>query len=80
MLVCQWGGKWGGSVVGPSDPALHPPQAATSVPKFHCIINPQDQLGPYRPSGLRSDPVVRHLGLPIDNLMSEQLSKLEFLA
>ena len=34
------GWKWGGprvgqGGVGPSDPALHPPQAATSVPKFH---------------------------------------------
>ena len=31
--------------VGPSDPTLHPPQAAISVPRFQCIFDRQNQLG-----------------------------------
>ena len=56
----------GGSVVG-------------SVPSFQCVFEHQNQLGPLHPSGFPSDPVVRHLGLPFDNLISEQSSESEFL-
>ena len=81
--MCKWRGKWGGpgvvwGGVGPSDPASHPPQVATSVPnlQYPCSPRPPWTLPPHR---LAFGSGLTPLKLPFDNLISDQSSKLEIL-